>query len=153
MIKLQYEQADLVSNSSLRDAVQMLFMLGADIQYKKLVYSNWYVPDIAIYPYITEYSCFIKMSLSDRQWEVYEWLTWRQTTLEDETTKTLTRSEWKLENFTDPYELDWFVYIPSDIKWKDFSGEKLQIFIDNWCTILTTQEYIDLLPKSDPLWI
>lgn len=162
MIKLHYTQEDLISNSSLRDAVQMLIMLGADIEQKKLVYSNWYKPDISIYPYITEYSCFIKMPLSDREWEVYEWLPWRQVNIakdwEPEDIKTLTRSEWKKNDFMDQYE-DWtYIYIPSDIYKKDpetwkhqhFSGQELQVFIDNLCTVITIEEYKQLLPQEEP---
>lgn len=153
MIQLQYTQQDLVSNPDLMSSVQILIMLGWKIQNRTLYYDGSYTPPLSIYPFILAYTCLIKMSVSDRQWEVYDGMPDRiineAQAWEPEQIRILTRSERKDHNFDEPFEHEGFVYVPSDIHNWYMTGQQLQVMISNWCEIITTQEYTSLLPEDN----
>jgi len=135
MIKLHYTKDDLV-NEALRTDVSTMIMLWATHENGCLCF-DWDYDLTNILPFVKEYRCFIKMPVLDWSGDVYPWLgEWQWI-------------DWKLPNFDNPYELDWFVYIPSDIKGDHFWGKEIQIFLDNNCSVLTVSEYIEILPKEE----
>lgn len=67
MLQLQYTKNDLIENTTLRDTVQMLQMLGATHDGTSLSYSREYKVDVSVLPYAKVYICMIKMPSQDRE--------------------------------------------------------------------------------------
>jgi len=153
MLKLHYTTKDIVSNEVLRNTAQTLLMVGWTHDWRCLCYDWDYVIDTVLLPFVQEYRCFIKMTDAQRAGEVFVWLPGREITNEDETESVLSFSERKLENFSDPLSFDGSTYVPSDIKNSPngtFDWSVLQLFLDNACTIITIQEYQDIIIALSP---
>jgi len=153
MIKLNYTTEDIIKNELLRNTVQTLLMIGA--KYDDGFFFDWDYPlPYALFPYVDEYYCFIKMSEAQRNGDVFAGLPWGTTPIMIDWQETwdvsaLSFSLWKDPFFTTPVLLDWFYYIPSDIRgW--FNWEELQIFLDKKCEIITISQYQQIIIE---LWV
>lgn len=143
MLKLKYTQSDLTSNNLLQNTIQTLLMLGANVEKWALLVFNWdFKLDNGLLSFVQSYKCMIKMPFADWNWNVYNWLS--------ENTQTF--SEWKADSFTDPIsDKDWsFVYVPSDIVGRYLTWKELNIFLTNWCELLTISEYKEWYRKEYP---
>jgi len=93
----------------------------------------------------------IQMSQSDREWEVYEWISGREVNVLDEKwdptwdVSVLSFEEWKPMHYDTPLLHEWYYYVPSDMMNRD----DVKVMLNNWGEIVTLTEYIELLPKGD----
>lgn len=141
MIQLHYTAQDLFENKLLRETASIMMMLWAKHDWHCLIYHWDYEFPIKLIKYVVKYDCFIKMKENEWNGEVYDWLDGREFVNKDETVSVISFSEWKDENFTDPLEYDWYVYIPSDIKYWWLNWKQLQVFIDKGCDIVSIEDY------------
>lgn len=155
-IKLSYSEQDLENNSTLFDTAELLLTMGATVNADWSTFTlsfMWeYSINQSIFAFVDQNPCFIKMVKADWEWDVYDWLDWR-TIIDDLTWEEIVLTFWqrKAKNFSDPYD-DWsFVYIPSDVIWKEINWQQLSIFISNGCELMSIQAYKDMLPVDDTI--
>ena len=140
MIKLQYTLFDLQNDATLKNAVDELVGLWANVEEEgNLTYGGEYHPVTWIYQYIIMYKCMIKMT--DAQWagQVFAWL------------GTGTFTDNLAENYTQPYSADGYTYAACDMTGRFYTGLELQIFVQNGCELMLISDYLNILPEFDDI--
>jgi len=95
----------------------------------------------------------IQMSQSDREWEVYEWISGREVEVKDENgiptweMSVLSFEGWKPSNYSTPLLHEWYYYVPSDMMNRDDA----KVMLNNWCKIVNISDYLEMLPKENIL--
>jgi len=150
MLKLRYTKDDL-TNETLRSHVGTMIMLWAKHDWDCLCF-DWEYDISPIIDYVVSYNCMIKMTQSDREWEVYEWISWREVAILDEKwdptwdVSVLSFEEWKPSNYETPFLHEWYYYVPSDM----MSRDDAMILVNNWGEIVTLTQYKELQALLSP---
>jgi len=151
MLKLRYTK-DNLTNETLRSSVATMIMLWAKHDGECLCFGLEY--DISpIIDYVVSYNCMIQMSQSDREWEVYEWISGREVNVLDEKwdptwdVSVLSFEEWKPMHYDTPLLHEWYYYVPSDMMNRDDA----KVMLNNWCKIVNISDYLEMLPKENIL--
>lgn len=150
MIILRYSLAALQSVPELRETVDLMLKTGWTTSPERYCeYPSEFVLSDNLRGYVERYDCMLKMPLSHRQGEVYEGMPDRTVNeaqeWEEEQIRTLTRSEWKDDNFSEPFEHEGFVYVPHDIHNWPMNGWQIQVMVDNGCDVVQYSEYSELM--------
>ena len=150
MIKLRYTKDDL-TNETLRSHVVTMIMLWATHDLDCLCF-DWEYDISPIIDYVVSYNCMIKMIQSDREWEVYEWISGREVEVKDENgiptweMSVLSFEGWKPMHYDTPLLHEWYYYVPSDMMKRDDA----MILVNNWGEIVTLTQYKELQALLSP---